>query len=466
MTNKLIIMDLDGVLIDSREIHYLSLNKALREIDEVYEISRDDHLAKYDGLSTSKKLDMLTEEKGLPKSFHNKIWERKQYFTEQLLEDTIEENEKLIDIFTKLKEQNFKIAVASNAIRNTVKMSLLQLGIIQYVDYFASNEDVKRTKPFPEIYWQCMTMLNTLPKNCIIIEDSHLGRQAALDSGANLLAIENPNDLTWDKIQHMIEKLENQPKTSIPWIDKNLTILIPMAGAGSRFTQAGYTFPKPLIDVNGKTMIQVVVENLNIIPKQFVFIVQKEHYDKYDLENVLNQIVKNVSNNQSKCHIVKVDRLTEGAACTTLLAAEYFDDAGPLLIANSDQYIKWNSNEVMYAFRADEIDGGLLTFKSNHPKWSYVKLDKNGFVNEVAEKKVISDNATCGIYFWNQGSNYIRLANRMIQKNIRVLNEFYIAPVYNEAILDNQKIKIKQIEEMYGLGVPEDLEFFLKKGII
>ena len=115
------------------------------------------------------------------------------------------------------------------------------------------------------------------------------------------------------------------------------------------------------------------------------------------------------------CTIVQVDELTEGAACTTLLAKEYIDNDAPLLIANSDQYIDWNSNECLYAFSADGIDGGILTFKSTHPKWSYAKLDSDGFVTEVAEKRPISDNATVN-YYWKRGSDYVNYAEEMILK--------------------------------------------------
>jgi hypothetical protein len=132
-----------------------------------------------------------------------------------------------------------------------------------------------------------------------------------------------------------------------------------MAGAGSRFAQAGYTFPKPLIEVNGKPMIQVVVDNLNV-ESHFIFIVQKEHYEKYNLKSVLNLI-------SPGCDIIQVDGLTEGAACTTLLAKHLIDNNEPLLMANSDQFVEWNSNECLYAFTTDEVDGGIVTFESNHP---------------------------------------------------------------------------------------------------
>jgi dTDP-glucose pyrophosphorylase len=229
-----------------------------------------------------------------------------------------------------------------------------------------------------------------------------------------------------------------------------------MAGAGSRFEKAGYTFPKPLIEVNGKPMIQVVVENLNIDAKH-IFIVQKEHYEKYNLKYLLNLITEN------NCEIVQVDGMTEGAACTTLLAKELINNNEPLVMANSDQFVEWDSNEFMYSMTADNVDAGILTFNSNHPKWSFAKLNEDGFVSEVAEKKPISDIATVGVYYWNKGSDYVKYAEQMISKDVRVNNEFYVCPVFNEAIQDNKKVKVFPIKKMWGLGTPEDLQIFLQK---
>ena len=451
--NNLIIFDLDGVLIDSKDWHYETLNRALCNVDKKYKISYDEHLSKYDGLNTTKKLELLSVEKGLEKKHFNSVWEDKQKETFKILKD-IHINKELISIFLELKNMNYKIAVASNSIRETVKLCLLNLGIMEYVDYFVSNEDIKRTKPFPEMYWKCMTVLNCLPKNTIIVEDSHIGRQGALDSGAHLLPVENPNDLSLRKILNKIEEIKymnNEDK--IPWIDKKLNILIPMAGLGSRFAQKGYTFPKPLIDVRGKPMIQVVVDNLNI-DANYIFVVQKEHYEKYNLNHFLNLI-------KSDCTIVQIDGITEGAACTTLLAKEFIDNDNPLLIANSDQYIEWNSNEAMYSFSNNDIDGGMLVFNAVHPKWSFAKLDENGFIEKVAEKDPISDIASVGVYYWSKGSDYVKYANKMIEKNIRVNNEFYVCPVINEAISDGKKFKVKYVERMWGIGTPEDLDVFL-----
>ena len=197
-----------------------------------------------------------------------------------------------------------------------------------------------------------------------------------------------------------------------------MNILIPMAGAGSRFEKAGYTFPKPLIDVAGQPMIQTVIENLNLQGK-YIFLVRKEHYEKYDLKSLLNLIAPN-------CEIVQIEGLTEGAACTVLKAQELIDNDEPLIIANADQYIKWNSFETISMFNEPDVDGGILTFKSIHPKHSFAKVDGDGFVLEVAEKKPISNDATVGIYYWKRGLDYVLYAESMIEKNIRTNNEFYV----------------------------------------
>ena len=451
--NKLVIFDLDGVLIDSRDVHYDALNSALIKINPKFVVTREEHLSKYDGLGTTMKLKMLTELKGLPVEYHDQVWKEKQRQTIDILQK-LPENKTAISIIKQLKKDGWKIAVASNSIRETIITALNAIGVLGYIEYIVSNEDVKHHKPYPEMYWKCMTALNSLPQNTIIVEDSHIGRQGAIASGGHLYGIKDADDLDKDKFFGMIDKFQMKGKNEVPWKNEKMNVLIPMAGAGSRFAQAGYTFPKPLIEVNSKPMIQVVVDNLNI-DAHYVFIVQEEHFHKYNLKQVLNLI-------KPGCDIVTINGITEGAAVTTLLAKEYINNNEPLLIANSDQIVEWNSNECLYAFDADEIDGGILTFKATHPKWSYAKIGDDGFVSEVAEKNPISDNATVGIYYWKHGSDYVKYAEDMIQKDIRTNNEFYVCPVFNQAIEDGKKIRVKEIEKMWGIGTPEDLNYYLE----
>ena len=448
---KLIIFDLDGVLVDARELHYNALNDALFLIDEKYVINRDEHLSTYDGLSTTKKLNLLTKNKGLPKSLHNQVWKTKQQMTLKLI-DEFSVDERIRDILKKLKSENYTIVQSTNSIRETAKLQLIRKGFFEYIDFMYSNQDVKNPKPNSEMYLRCMIKAEVNPNETLIIEDSHIGRKGAISSGGILCGVKDTKDVTYNKIKKYINDMNDEVKPK--WQGGKMNVLIPMAGAGSRFEQAGYSFPKPLIEVNGKPMIQVVVENLNIDAKH-IFIVQKEHYEKYNLKYLLNLITNN------NCEIVQVDSMTEGAACTTLLAKKYIDNDEPLMIANSDQFVEWDSNEFMYSMVADNVDGGILSFEATHPKWSFAKLDDDGFVCEVAEKKPISNIATVGIYYWAKGSDYVKYSEQMIEKDIRTNNEFYVCPVYNEAIGDDKKIKVFPINKMWGLGTPEDLERFI-----
>ncbi len=450
---KHIVFDLDGVLMDSRDLHYYALNDALRTISDSYVITRDEHLSSYDGKSTKTKLSLLTEHKQLPESEYDKVWQLKQTFTRQRLQ-SIEENLELQRLFKSLKDNNLKISIASNAIRETVLTSLERVGVLKYCDYVLTNEDVFLPKPNAEMYMRCMIHTKTNPDETVIVEDSHTGRKGAIRSGSHLCPVTGPEDVTFNYITNFIKTKDRAMEEIKPkWLGGDMNVLIPMAGAGTRFEKAGYTFPKPLVDVLGKPMIQTVVDNLNI-EANYIFIVRKSHYEEYHLQTVLNNIAPG-------CTIVQVEGITEGAACTTLLAKQYINNDKPLVMANSDQYVEWDSNEFMYSMVGDDVDGGILAFKSTHPKWSYAKLGDNGFVTEVAEKNPISNIATVGIYYWAKGSDYVKYTEQMIEKNIRTNNEFYVCPVYNEAIGDGKNIKVFDVPKMWGLGTPEDLNSFI-----
>jgi len=449
---KLIIFDLDGVLVEAKQIHFETLNQALSEVSIDYIISESEHHSIYDGLKTNQKLEMLSRKKGLPTSEHERIWRKKQELTIEAI-SKLEKDERLIDLMKSLRKKGFQLACCSNSIRRSVLVMLSKIGLIEFMDLILSNEDVKNSKPHPEIYWKAMSSIGVLPDETLIVEDSPVGLLAGERSHAEVLRVSNTSDLTLNKIENKLKENKNMKKPK--WSDKNLNVLIPMAGAGSRFEKAGYTFPKPLIDVKGEPMIKVVTDNLNI-EANFIYIVQKTHREKYNLDTLLNLISPN-------CKIVEVDGLTEGAACTTLLAKEIINNDQPLVMANSDQFIDWDSNEFLYKMNETGADGGIVTFRSTHPKWSFAKIDDLGFVTEVAEKNPISDIATVGVYYWKRGSDYVKYAEQMIEKNKRVNNEFYVCPVFNEAIEGGSKIRIFEIEKMWGLGTPEDLEVFLKQ---
>ena len=449
---SLVIFDLDGVLLEAKKTHYEALNSALRNVtkSDKYAITWSEHLNRYDGLNTSKKLRKLTNEKGLSESLHSDIWSEKQRITAAKL-SSIGKDQNLVGVMRSLKDKGHTIACCSNSIRKTVYSSLCQLGILSFFDLVVSNQDVMNPKPHPEMYWQAMSKLGFLPENTLILEDSPVGILASQRSGAKTLRIESPQHVSVSLIEKALKESGKQMKAK--WSDKKLNVLIPMAGAGSRFSEAGYVFPKPLIEVNGKPMIQVVVENIGI-DAHYIFVVQKSHREQYNLDTLLNVIAEN-------CSVVEVDGITEGAACTALLAKELINNGNPLFFANSDQFVEWDSCEFMYRMQETKADGGIVTFESVHPKWSFAKLNDNGLVAEVAEKNPISNNATVGYYFWKKGSDFVRYAEQMINENRRVNNEFYVCPVFNEAISDGKEVRIFQAEKMWGLGTPHDLEYYI-----
>jgi dTDP-glucose pyrophosphorylase len=272
----------------------------------------------------------------------------------------------------------------------------------------------------------------------MIFEDSPIGIAAAQSSGSWITRVPSPTSLTVDFVMNALAPIN---------------IVIPMAGNGSRFVKAGYSDPKPLISVNGKPMISWVVDNLAIPNSKFIFIIRSDYPES--CREYLNTIAPG-------CSIITVDKVTEGAACTVLLAKEGINNDTPLIIANSDQFIEFDACEFAHSFFMSGADGKISTFDGNrNPKWSYAAVH-DGFVTEVREKDPFSDHATTGVYMWKRGSDFVRFAEQMISKNIRVNNEFYTVPVYNEAIASGLKITISDCEKMWGLGVPEDLEYFLK----
>ena len=451
---KFIIFDLDGVLVEAKNMHFDALNEALSEVNPGYKIDWSEHLNKYDGLKTFQKLDLLTKEKGLPAEIHQQVWERKQHLTLGKL-SSISVDDNLVSTFVDLYNKGFKLAVCSNSIRRTCLTVLSKLGLIEFLDLIISNEDVKNGKPHPEMYWKAISKMSCLPEETLIIEDSPYGLLAAARSKSYILRVKNPSEVTTDNIMNKVNSIDFGEKQLKPaWRDEKLNILIPMAGAGKRFEQAGYTFPKPLIDVKGRPMIQVVVENLNI-KANYIYVVQKEHREKYNLDTLLNLITPG-------CKIVETDGVTEGAACTALLAKKYIDNNEALFFANSDQFVEWDSTEFLYRMNETNSDGGIVTFQATHPKWSFAKINQEGLVTEVAEKNPISDIATVGYYYWKKGSDFVKYAEEMINENIRVNNEFYVCPVFNQAIKDNKKIRTYNIGKMWGLGTPEDLKNFLE----
>jgi len=231
-----------------------------------------------------------------------------------------------------------------------------------------------------------------------------------------------------------------------------------MAGRGSRFADAGYDRPKPLIEIDGHPMIEVVVANLTpAAAHRFVFVVQREHEEAYGLRDRLGELVPG-------CELVLLDGVSEGAACTVLAAADLVDDDAPLMIANSDQWVDIEIDDYLAAHRGSGHDGFIMTMTATDPKWSFVDFDDDGRVRGVVEKEPVSDVATVGIYNFSRAGDFLRAARAMIAADRRVNGEFYVAPCYDELIAAGGSIGVfgvgREAEGMYGLGTPSDLDLF------
>ena len=242
---------------------------------------------------------------------------------------------------------------------------------------------------------------------------------------------------------------------------RKINIVVPMAGLGSRFQNVGFENPKPLIDVLGEPMISLVVRNLTpTVPHRFIFICQWEHDEKYAIKKHLEMIAPG-------CVVKLLSDVTDGAACTVLEASDMLDHDQPLIIANCDQYVKTSMDEYINSWGRSGNQGYIMTMKASEDKWSYVRLNQSNLVLDVVEKIVVSDEATVGIYNFEKASDFITAANSMIQRDIRVKGEFYVAPVYNLLIEDGYEVGIHNIGEcdstMYGLGTPEDLSEYIRQ---
>ena len=452
---KAIIFDLDGVIVDARTLHYEAFRQSFELVCPPQTLSWKEHEELYNGLSTRQKLQKMIDMNIILKENAERISSEKQRITNVLIEKTIKVRPYLINLLKTLRSEGYTLVCATNSIRETLNIMLTTLKISEFFSFTLSNNDVDNPKPSPEIYSLSFNKLCLLPEQCLICEDSPHGRKAAYSSGAHVLEIEDANDLTLEKIYQKINSIQH----NIPIIHPTIQVVIPMAGEGSRFQKAGYNIPKPFIDVRGKHMIQWVIDNVSSVKYklEFIFLCREKHLD--------NNSMSFLDLQDLSYKIVPVKTLTQGAACTVLLAKDVLNPELPIVIVNSDQYLEWNVDSFYTSLLNPTYDGVISTFYSPDPsdtKWSFVELNDDTLITKVAEKVWLGPNATTGIYGWKRTSDFIVYAEQMIQKNIRVNNEFYICPVYNEAIQDSKKIRSFESKKLWGLGVPADLEYFIQ----
>jgi NDP-sugar pyrophosphorylase family protein len=234
-----------------------------------------------------------------------------------------------------------------------------------------------------------------------------------------------------------------------------LNVMIPMAGAGSRFQVKGYTLPKPLIDINGTPMIIKVLNSLELPATQFLFVISKNSYTE--------TLKKLITDNVKSCKFVELDYVTEGPACSGLLFENEINNDDELVIANCDQIMEWDSTNFLMNVR--RFDGAVVTYHNDTDKNSYARIDKQGRVSEIREKEVISNVSLNGIHYWRCGKFFVESARMMIDEDDRAPNgEFYVGPTYNYMIKNNKTVGIYHIpnQQHHAVGVPLDLERYIK----
>lgn len=255
-----------------------------------------------------------------------------------------------------------------------------------------------------------------------------------------------------------IEEYQKKMSHTTPTTAKKIQVIIPMAGDGSRFSAAGYTLPKPFIDINGRPMIARVLDNLHLENAHYILIARKEHL-------AANRATVDFLKSRYPVTFVEIEKGTEGAVCTLLHARAYIDNEHPLLIANCDQIVDFSMRSFIDNCFERGFDGSILTFfdEERNPKWSFAKTDARGLVLEVKEKDPISDYATVGIYLFAKGCDFVDAAVDMIARNDRFNGEFYTCPVFNYALRNHKKIGTYEISTtaMHGIGTPEDLSRYL-----
>jgi len=238
-----------------------------------------------------------------------------------------------------------------------------------------------------------------------------------------------------------------------------LQIIVPLGGKAARFQERGYTFPKPLIEIGSRSMIEVVLENLSPPrPHQYTFICRKEHLAQFYLGDMLRLLAPG-------SRVIPLEQDTAGALCSVLLAVDQMDLDGEIMVANGDQFISGGLGQFYKACRKPGVDGCILTFGATHPRWSFVKTDESGFVTATAEKKPISKQATVGIYYFRRARDLVEGAEKMIVKGLTTSGQFFVCPVFNELILAGKKITTHHLPDgaMHSLGTPEDVDLFLKE---
>ena len=428
---RLVILDLDGVLVEARRLHFDALNEALVTLG-IEPVGWDFHLASLDGLPTLAKLDVLDVDPMLART----IDVAKSRVFDALPTPTV--SAAAVDLIRSLRSRGIRVEVVTNGRRATALRMLG--GLERLIDRVRTPDDGDARKPAPAMLLRAMAEADVGPDETVVVEDSPVGRRAARASGASLMPVSCPDDV---------------PRDLPMFLDggrRSTAVVVPMAGRGARFAAAGHVLPKPLIDVDGVPMIAAAVACLRPIEARFIFLVLREHLLLFpQLERVLLSLAPDV-------FIAPVDEVTDGAARTVLLSAPLLLPTDPVVVMNCDQLVDFDADAMSHGMTMRDASASVLTFRPDDPndrRWSFADVDPlDGVVRRIAEKDPIGPDATCGVYLFSRASLMIDAILAMIAADDRTNGELYLAPALNR--LD--RVVAYPADRMIGLGTPEDLE--------
>ena len=420
---NVVVFDLDGTLVETRDLHKVALNEALRTVaGDAFMITDAEHHAHYDGLSTAQKLKKLNAQKNLNPDLNKAVWEAKQALTNTMVSQTVKPDPRITGIIRQLKQRGYPIGVASNCIRSSVDLILKCLCIYDLVDLSVSNDDVEVAKPAPDIYVRAASCFGVRPDEMLVVEDAPFGWQAALSAGAHLMRINGPSDVTLESVLDKISEVDN---TANP-----VTVIVPLAGPIPLIHSASGArgFHPALYDIRGKSAIEHAIQGVvsRRHPMKFVFVVLGD--------SIPDAVLMRASSWQPTT-IVRLAQPTRGALESVLAAEALVFGDSPLLICDGCHADEWGgSGNIDELLDARGCTAAVTLTPSYDERWSYATVDPDGFVSCVQEKARISNNALTGLYMWRRGEDFLSVAKKAMTHGPRVRGTMYIAPALNYTI--------------------------------
>jgi HAD superfamily hydrolase (TIGR01509 family) len=456
---RLIIFDLDGVLVESRDLHYEALNRALTEVaGPEFAISRDEHESVYDGLSTNQKLRLLTASKGLAEHLNHAIWTRKQELTEELVRTILRPTQHVLDAVVALKAMGFPIAVASNCIRSSVRSILEAIGIAPHIDVYVSNEDVAQPKPDPDMYLSVCRAFCVDPSEALVIEDSPKGFEAAARAGCHLMRVHSPADLSIAAVRDRIAAVES--------IQETVTVVVPMAGPAPEMWASGISggvaeAPVGLVDTAGKSIIQWAMSAVRSrrFSLRYVFIVKHSVLKSFNVASLCAAAV-----DYAPLRIEGIQTDTLGAVRTIMSISDAaIPRDSPLVVTDGHHIAEWGVGHSFDTLLSTHADGAIAVHRSADPRWSYVRHVPGQPVT-VAEVRTdrdpVSSHACTGLYYYRRAGDFFSAAESLVARGARERGLYYTASTFNELISRGRRVVTVPVERMWSLRTPSEARSF------